>query len=1301
MPFNNDDTSDLSTGRVSLPPPTSPDDRDRFRRGQDIIRDFNQDSFSSISARGGARDATDTVDSFDISTDALGVSTRHSEMLPHSPTIESRRLREEFKDFSMALPVPPEMTESSIEIGRAGTRDKEKDREDRLKPAEFSSQLPFSIGSATKSERSGKRSMFADFDQRRGSASSAHSDPSEYLTAIPRRSSNSANSRKSKEPTSTAGNNRNAESPLAQRSGSFPNFDLSALDDLLPKATNRNNASKTQQKQQQQSTQKGQSGAAKISEVVSNSGSGGSRKAPHDQYRFLQDEGEISDAGSISDRLRFTNARFGGPPTKRASPNNSIAGPSRSRFGTNTFMAAKISDEDLTSDVPALLAKPRKDQAAATEKGAAPKGFKSTDTFLMELGLGGNTTTIDFQEKLNALKDVGPEATRKNNENRRSVSSTAGPSAEDRHANLATSYGFTQQSFLLPQISDLSELISGYPGETTRYGRKRGYGAAKHYRPLESIPVPQDERALLMAMRLLQEKVTGLEESKAVAEQRCAKLEGELKNYEMKLLKEQRRARLAQESLQKKRSGDSAFGGSEDGDSEERKSEKAKLESQMERLRLESTVSDLRARNDEISRELDTAKIALRNMQEERNSAVNSVALAFSSKDDLKSANEKLKLDIYENNLRFEREREEWRVREDKYRRRLRDAKEAAAVAEEAMKEAVRRDTVAAETIERAKAEKREALAREREERERREKEQEEEERKQRQEQARIDFERKVEIELRKIRPDLFERRESEDESEVAPVSRKDSKGKNVVVEEVPEEPRPEVKQRPKVPKEPEKDVVIEEEQFEDDTIMSISPEEIRRIAREINEGRRKRKAAVKEANARAAHEKTEAEAAATRATASSSAANHRPLLKPKIRSRFIVPKPVSSDEPTTDEAPPVTVSAIRTVNPVPPIERQRPIKIPKSRKKILKPETVAGPSNSKTTGEVAGTQPETQGATQTQMGNPQAKKTKRIVKIVYYLNEDTARSFPLEKEIEEEIQGIEEALDGAKRPEPAVAEEETKKGEAQELVPPTTQTEELREFTAPLPHRQPTPAQPTVSFANPDLFERAQNAVNHQAVHDPATCTVCSRNVRMMLKEAERNSENPLADIDNSMAAPAPPLEPVSTRARARDGNISGIGFGAGFSNRSFDSEPTFRPSGEPKKQLRKVVKQMQDEFRHLKIEYEDKTQKFMVLDPAIEKRRRKALTREMNELVAEMDYKCDQIYALYDVNEEFVEESEDGVNAGLFEQETKEMEREIEIEREKEKLRAQREQLESEEEDVGDDATTEELMGRLPKKW
>lgn len=57
----------------------------------------------------------------------------------------------------------------------------------------------------------------------------------------------------------------------------------------------------------------------------------------------------------------------------------------------------------------------------------------------------------------------------------------------------------------------------------------------------------------------------------------------------------------------------------------------------------------------------------------------------------------------------------------------------------------------------------------------------------------------------------------------------------------------------------------------------------------------------------------------------------------------------------------------------------------------------------------------------------------------------------------------------------------------------------------------------------------------------------------------------------------------------------------------------------------------------------YQTKVKEFMNLDPTIGKRRRKTLTNEINELAGEMDYKCDQIYALYDVNEDFIRDSSD----------------------------------------------------------
>ena len=70
------------------------------------------------------------------------------------------------------------------------------------------------------------------------------------------------------------------------------------------------------------------------------------------------------------------------------------------------------------------------------------------------------------------------------------------------------------------------------------------------------------------------------------------------------------------------------------------------------------------------------------------------------------------------------------------------------------------------------------------------------------------------------------------------------------------------------------------------------------------------------------------------------------------------------------------------------------------------------------------------------------------------------------------------------------------------------------------------------------------------------------------------------------------------------------------------------------------------------------------MELDPAIQKKMRKSLTREMNELVAEMDAKCDQIYALYDVNEEFVDhENEKEREYAIGGEETEELIRSLSV--------------------------------------
>lgn len=133
-------------------------------------------------------------------------------------------------------------------------------------------------------------------------------------------------------------------------------------------------------------------------------------------------------------------------------------------------------------------------------------------------------------------------------------------------------------------------------------------------------------------------------------------------------------------------------------------------------------------------------------------------------------------------------------------------------------------------------------------------------------------------------------------------------------------------------------------------------------------------------------------------------------------------------------------------------------------------------------------------------------------------------------------------------------------------------------------PIRLVSPSVPEVQIAvevvrpeSPDnvleLPERIQRVVNHLVEHDPEQCTVCARMTKLQTRENEQRMQNPLADIDNSMAIPAPPLESAS-----RKKGISRI-------INEYEEEPTPRPSQLPKRQLSKVVRQLSDEFSHLKL--------------------------------------------------------------------------------------------------------------------
>lgn len=1140
---------------------------DRLRLGRELARDFQSTSFSSASSRGHHNnnknnnnhhnhnnhhhhndDDSCTLDSFDISNDAAAMSTRRLDMLQQTPTIDTQLL-DQFPDFSMA---GHGIAEDSMEIGRAGNGNKG-NVDDSLRSVEFSSQQPFSIGGSTK--RSDRR-LFSTLPSpdtgRNLSFSSTRSDPSEILH---RRGTTANNKGKEK---------ARAQSNLGgQRLGSITNFDLSQIEISTPK----NNRARSQ-------------GGTKITDFVSNSGSGGSRSRFADLQRSLEfdDDESASDDESISVRPRpFAGSSFAGSPKPRQpAATNGVPGVKRAPRVPET------KKNDLTHDLPAIVAKSRKQPPAKI-----PQNFKSTDAFLHELGLDGNTTTTDLKNRLNQLKDVN---------------TCKGDN---------TTMGITQQSYLLPQMSDLSELISGYPGDVTRMSYKRGpFNNTRGHKPIESIPIPHDERAILMAMRLLQDKVADLESHKAEAEHRCTKLQDDLRKSETRVRLEQQKTKSAEENLTGKRSGDSAFGGSDDGDPNERLKEKYKLELQMDKLKLESTINGLHAQLDKLTRDLETAKIALRHMQEERNFAVNSVALAIASNEDLKASMEELKSEIerlkmenYEQGMRGEREREEWKNREERLRRKAKEAKESALLAQDVMKEAARRDVITTAAMEAAeqeaaRVERREQRAREKEELKEVQKKQEraameeqariEKELEEKREQQRVieqkkKVEKMIERQLKDNRPDLlYAANPGGLLTSVNPTfiqSSKSRKGKERAIV-LPKGARKHVTigdaGGETVIHTPHEEAVIEmqntvEQLLADDTVMSISvssndfcnshvnrtdreiqPEEIKKIAREINAERRKRKAAIAAVNA--------------------------------VQGAAAAAEDVKSKKQTTKKKPapkPVVVVSSETQTPG---ESSKKAAVPKKTVRIDNGKGVANPeepivSSSTTVKPVVSFDI---AQTQTQAPPKKAKKTRLVKKVVFYYDEDTTQTIQLEKEVEEEVSEDEnEALVDEMIKTTAAEEQEEKESVVEGL---TAEFEEglTQEPARPAPSDVPEveivaevarPRSPVLENHTLGLPERIQRVANHLAEHDPEQCTVCARMTKLQIREHEQRMQNPLADIDNSMAIPAPALE-LASRKKGVIRIING-----------YEEEPTPRPSQVPKRQLSKIVRQLSDEFSHLKL--------------------------------------------------------------------------------------------------------------------
>lgn len=147
------------------------------------------------------------------------------------------------------------------------------------------------------------------------------------------------------------------------------------------------------------------------------------------------------------------------------------------------------------------------------------------------------------------------------------------------------------------------------------------------------------------------------------------------------------------------------------------------------------------------------------------------------------------------------------------------------------------------------------------------------------------------------------------------------------------------------------------------------------------------------------------------------------------------------------------------------------------------------------------------------------------------------------------------------------------------------------------------------LTASNPSrLPESAQRALDDIAQHNSKNCTVC---------------KNVLPNDGQCDHEPIIVPQPIPVSERMPEPSVH-------------NPEPTIRPSQPPAVALANVLKSLEDELSHLKMQLAGYQSAYNKLDASMAKRQRKSLMEKVETLMREIDQKSDQIYALYDVLED-----------------------------------------------------------------
>ncbi|KAF2749781.1 hypothetical protein M011DRAFT_276419 [Sporormia fimetaria CBS 119925] len=193
----------------------------------------------------------------------------------------------------------------------------------------------------------------------------------------------------------------------------------------------------------------------------------------------------------------------------------------------------------------------------------------------------------------------------------------------------ATAQTGTGQSFMLPDLPNLTELVSGVfedgtpmfskttPARSRIVASKARARRQPNHIPVDSVPIPDEEKAIFAALQLLQERVAHLEHERVEHEKKI-----EEQDLEIIELRASQRAQDTTCQLE----ADSVARGSW----------------KVEKTRLEASVQTLQKKLERSDRKLSVANIEKNRLQKERDNMATQLAVAYQNFEELKSEKEAL-----------------------------------------------------------------------------------------------------------------------------------------------------------------------------------------------------------------------------------------------------------------------------------------------------------------------------------------------------------------------------------------------------------------------------------------------------------------------------------------------------------------------------------------------------------------------------------------------------------------------------------------------------------------------------------